>query len=56
MMECMMEDLRPALRDLKAAKADVAVVLGQKKDEDAIKGPTEVTLLYILTMQFYILP
>ena len=53
MMEAMMEDLRPALHDLRNAKAAVAVVLGQKKDEDAIQGPTEVSLLKLQVQILY---
>ena len=41
MMEAMMEDLKPAVANLRDAKATIAVALGQKKDEDALKGPTQ---------------
>ncbi|CAE7673709.1 unnamed protein product [Symbiodinium microadriaticum] len=44
MMEAMMEDLKPAVANLRDAKATIAVALGQKKDEDALKGPTQVLL------------
>ena len=42
MMEAMMEDLKPAVARLKAAKADVAVALGKKKDEDTMMKVTQV--------------
>ena len=42
-----MEDLKPAICNLRMAKADVALAIGLKKDEAALKEPTQVFLLIL---------
>ncbi|CAE7257667.1 unnamed protein product [Symbiodinium sp. CCMP2592] len=54
MMDAMMDDLAPALQDLKEAKATVAIALGKKKDD--LQAPTEALLKALLNFKKLAVP